>query len=78
MKSIIVKQQSNEGKLFPKLMIHESGLFIVLMDKTFKGQVVYTAPGYKDWKVGEGIDDEDSWSLPQFEEFNGEITLSND
>jgi len=70
MKSIVKETEKSE---YPKLMISKTNGQIVLFEEREKGTVVYAGTSNNDlgWTS-------DVWIMDCFEDFYGEVTLSND
>jgi hypothetical protein len=73
---VTVKNTHQELK-FPKLMIHQEIILLAISYdenmNTYRGYVVKDSQNVPDYTVGEYADD---WT-EQFEDFNGEVIMSN-
>jgi hypothetical protein len=60
---------------FPKLMINKNGMIVLMLAKNGKGIRLDN----KDGMIGDysGFDESENWSIKDFSDFHGSITLSN-
>jgi hypothetical protein len=61
---------------FPKLMESNDGRIVLMLEATGKGVRIDN----KEDNLGDyaGFDESDKWSMEEFEDFEGSITLSNE